>query len=401
LDAPNRNSAQITLTGNETSNDYEIDIIISLIANWRYWQAQNNNVNDFFDLSLPNNGQNREWMRYLRLPGYSLRARTEIIKNNVADYFDAEIQLQDYEDNLTSPTVNTTISIIDTNGDAISAIPNNQELIFRADHVLLSGAAWDVNDTYGFNMLRAKEQDPRPQITTVWAWTTQNSPLQPLTGETEAQLTFPAPDTARIENRFNSSMLQDGEHTFVSRIESPINPECILPLTWLFDTMETFGGTQREKFEFFVQLARTGELSANGLCCADCDISESPSPIYKGMAFGSLDVTTNDLPTIWTAPFCCHDIYLGDGGCTATFDAQIDAIFAGIDGDLTAFEGLNVPTQANPFGGANWELLGQKIFDFTTDEVLRYDMVSYFILNGIAIYCDPSGATIFQTLNVT
>jgi hypothetical protein len=105
------------------------------------------------------------------------------------------------------------------------------------------------------------------------------------------------------------------------------------------------------------------------------------------------------MPAIFQNEFCCWDIYEGDGGCTAGFDDTIDDLYAGIDGDLTEFEAPNQPTQVNPFFGANWEALKDAIFNFTTDEELRYDMVSFFILNGLSIVCE-GGQTTFKTIRV-
>lgn len=393
LPNPERNVLSLEFNGNEDATTYEVELTHTLLLSWRYWQAKPQALADFLDFNLPNNGLNDEWVRYAQ-SGFSFIFRVELIKDGIADYFNAP---QFFIDTYDSGSVTTAITYEDLDGNSIPAPLSNQQFVVIATHTAPSN--WNAADMWGWIAQRPLENEPRRMNSTAWDYTNANLPLLPEQGETQSTLTVSG-NVATVKTLCDGTQLPSNV-TFVARIQSPIEQECILPLTWLFDTMETFGGTQKEKFEFFVQLARSGELSANGLCCADCNISESPNPIYKGMAFGSLNVTTNDLPIIWTAPFCCHDIYLGDGGCTATFNAQIDAIFAGIDGDLTAFEGLNVPTQANPFGGANWELLGQKIFNFTTDEALRYDMVSYFILNGIAIYCDPSGATIFQTLNVT
>ncbi len=385
LPNPDRNVLSLQFNGTETSTTYEVEFLHTLLLSWRYWQAKPQALADFLDVSLPNNGLTDEWVRYA-VSGFSFRFRLELVKDGIADFFNAP---QFFIANYDSEAVTTIIEFEDMDGNPIPAPLNNQQFKVIATHT--APTAWDANDLWGWIAQRPLENEPRRMNSTAWAYISANLPLLPEQGETESTLVVNGND-AIITTLCEGSQLPSNV-TFVSRIQSPVEPSCTSPLSYLFDFMNTLGGTEQSNFELMVNILRTGEWGSDGLCCPECEAHDSRT----AMAFGSFDVIDNDLPEWWTDDFCCHDIYDGDGGCTEGFNAQIDAIYAAIDGDLTAFDSPNQPTQVNPYFSSNWELLGQLIIDYTADEELRYDMVSYFILNGLLIYC-ISGTTIFQTI---
>lgn len=389
LPNPERNVLSLEFTGDEDATTYDVELTHTLLLSWRYWQAKPNALANFLDASLPNNGLNDEWVRY-NTTGFSFVFRLELVKDGIADFFNApQFFIETYD----TQTVTTVITYEDLDNNSIPAPLSNQQFFVIATHT--APTAWNINDMWGWIAQRPLENEPRRINSTAWAYTTANLPLLPGQGETQSTLDV-AGNVATVKTLCEGSQLPSNV-TFVGRIQSPIEQECILPLTWLFDTMSNLGASEEANFVQMVNMLRIGGFGSDGLCCPECQISNEP--VRFGMAFGSFDVITNDLPAAFNAKKCCWDIYNGDGGCTDDFNDQIAEIYAGVDGDLTAFDFPNNPTQVNPYFGANWELLGQLIFDYTTDELLRYDMISYFILNGMSIVC-TNGTTIFQTIRV-
>lgn len=407
LDAPNRNVASLKLTGNDTVDDYEVEMIISLLANWRYWIAKSNSLNDFFNINLPNDGQNSEWMRYLRLAGYRIEARTELIKDNIADYFVNQIVLDDYEDNLVSPDVTTTISILDDTPAVINALPNNQVLTIRADHVLASGS-WPTSDTYGFTCIRGNEEDPRPQISTVWNWSSQNGPLKPLSGETKAKLTFPAANTARVECLVNTTQLPNGINDVVARIKSPIAPTCQHPIDFVFDYVEANAATDADIVDTYNALLNTfgtSPIDAN-ICCPTCDktYTDLVYGTYTAYAIGAKADVQNiiDAADDGDDPVCCYDANKETSSytsCDGSFDANIAAINAIVTGDTSYIDNTLIQTQINSYSGVT-ELtkLKDRLEALTTDETIRYDLYREIIERGLIFRCKDDGTKYLSRL---
>jgi len=388
LPNPDRNILSLNFTGDEDATTYDVELKHTLLLSWRYWQAKPQALADFLDFALPNNGLNDEWVRYSQ-SGFSFIFRVELVKDGIADFFNSpEFFIDTYD----SQSVTTVRTYEDLNGNSIPAPLSNQEFFVIDTHTAPSN--WSIGDTWGWIAERPLENEPRVLNSTAWAYTSANLPLLPEQGETQSTLDITG-NIAVIKTLCDGTQLPSNV-TFVGRIQSPTIPDCKTPIMWMFKYMNGLSITPAQSFAMIIDEFRHG-LVAEGICCADCQISDDP--IRFGMAFGSFDVIQNDMPAIFQNEFCCWDIYEGDGGCTAAFDDTIDDLYAGIDGDLTEFDTPNQPTQVNPFFGANWEDLKNAIFNFTTDEELRYDMVSFFILNGLSIVCE-GGQTTFKTIRV-
>jgi hypothetical protein len=206
LESPDRNKIQMLVNGNDTPTTYELDIIWSIMINWRKWIAQSNAFVDFYDNTLPHNGLNREWMRYLRIAGYTLSVEVTLIDDaNTAFRFGSEITLVDYDD---TPDVTTTVLYYDENDVATPNFINGQTNRIEATHVNNVGA-WNQDDTWGWNSLRPEGDEPNKRISTVWDWTSQNLPLKPLAGFTKAKITYPVANTCIIECGVDTNMTTD------------------------------------------------------------------------------------------------------------------------------------------------------------------------------------------------
>ena len=216
LEAPNRNKVEMKVNGNDTPTTYEIDITWSLLINWRYWLEQSNAFLDFFDNTLPNNGLNKEWMRYLRLAGYTLSTEVTLIDDtNTAFRFGGEIQLTDYD---VTPDVTSTVLYYDENNVATSFFVAGQTNRIEATHVNNSGN-WNQFDAWGWISIRPFEGEDNKRISTVWPWTTQSLPLKPLTGQVTAELTFPALDTALVRCAVDTNIIPSDVSSVIVKID--------------------------------------------------------------------------------------------------------------------------------------------------------------------------------------
>ena len=65
LPSTDRNTFELVI-GTIDSTTYEINLKHTFLNSWRYWLAQANALPEFLDPSLPNNGVNHEWVRYVQ-----------------------------------------------------------------------------------------------------------------------------------------------------------------------------------------------------------------------------------------------------------------------------------------------------------------------------------------------
>ena len=395
LEAPERNKLQIGLTGVNTVNDYEVEIIWSLLADWRYWVQQTNAFTDFYDTNLNNDGLNAEWVRYLELSGYNLRVfNTLVDSDNISYYFTSKIDLQDYDD---EPTITSSITYLDDNGASQTALIAGQEMTIRAEHVLSSGT-WDALDTWGWISQRPFENEPNKRISSAWDWTSQNSPLKPKSGLTKAELTFPNPATARLECLVDTNLINIGNFSVISRIESPKAPACIGLWDFVFDLLE---GNSTDESQYIGQLDKllAGlNVSKLNVCCPTCtaDINGDSSAV-EVFAFGRETIVDNYIATWASGEPCCKDIYETQATCEAGFDSTIDSIMLGLDGDTELLTD-RTPTQINTYGNTLMTQLQTRLFALTTDEAIRYAIMYQLINYGIKYTCDENGNKIISSL---
>lgn len=397
LESPDRNALSVSLTGNDVGTEYEVQILWSLMASWRYWIDQSNAFVDFFDGALPNNGMNAEWMRYLRLAGYSLRVRVNLIDdNNTAYFFGAGIDLQDYDD---TPDVTTVFEYYDSSNIQQTSWVANDIMTIKAIHTLTSGT-WDVNDTWGWNSVRPFQNEANKRISTVWDWTSQNNPLMPLTGDTKASLTFPTPDVAVVECRVNTAMISVETATAIGRIESPIDPVCVSPIDYLFDQVVASSDSELDYIEALEGFLINGIIAKN-MCCPTCDVLNSETGLLDEVYIFGADITaTNPLSPYTGATVCCTDSYGTLSGCSGTFDSDWDAFMLTLSGagDTTALTAL-VPSQINTYANASMTMLIAKIQSVSSNLVIQYNLMFILLTKGFQAACINGGDKVISQIN--
>lgn len=398
LDGTGRNVLTVQNTGVEVGSDYEVKIVWSLVASWRYWIAQNNALSDFFDGALPNNGRNNEWMRYLREAGYSIRLRARLLKDETNYYWGGNLNLQDYEDNLLSPDITTVITYLDEDGVVQPSLLQGQEMTIRADHTLSVGS-WSVGDVWGTIALRGKEADPTKKISTAWNWTSQTSPLKPLSGETKAKLSYPSAAVARVECLVDTNLLNSTEVTAVARIESPIAPACKHPIDFVFDYLEANSEDDSDIVGIYNNLLNRVTTTEN-ICCPTCTKLYAGGILFGNTTVYAIGNAAGINAIIGTSvadpdEVCCYNGYKIGGSfasCDINFDANVDSLSSILDGDTTFINGTLIPSQMNSYDGAT-EItkIKSRLEALTINEVIRYDLWREIIERGLQMRCKEDG----------
>ena len=178
-----RNAIKINLnTSLDDLTQYGVQIQYGFLNDWRYWKQLLNANDEFFNMSEPNNGLNRDWQHYLSGDWYA-SIDTFVIKNGVEDFNHFEFKIRNYEDD---PQVTATSLITDSLGN----IPTN--LLADEIHTLKVDFDW-VNaftDEWVEFTIEDFESGNRWVASSVLDLEqTGANPFKPLAGETKIKLT--------------------------------------------------------------------------------------------------------------------------------------------------------------------------------------------------------------------
>ena len=217
LDNPDANKLTLALDGSETSEVYGVELSWSLMANWRYWIAQSNAFNNFFDNTLPLNGLSSEWMRYLRVAGYEIKVKCNIIdQDNTQFYFETPFILSDYD---SEEDVTCDIQLFDAQGNAQNTLLANQIMTAKAVFTIGGGAGlWDSPFIWGWFSIRPNEADPNKRLSSVWDWSAQDKPLQPVVGLTNLKIDVISATVVHLVCDIDTSVVAAVNNTLVARI---------------------------------------------------------------------------------------------------------------------------------------------------------------------------------------
>jgi hypothetical protein len=375
LDSTDRNVISLKLTGTESGDLYELELLWSIMASWRYWIAQNNALVDFFDSTLPNNGLNNEWMRYLREAGFSLRLRcTLTTSEDVAYFWQNSINLQDYDD---SDDITTVITLFDQNDSSQTALLANQMMRVVATHTKID--AWDTDDSWAWVSVRPFESETNKRISSEWAWTSQNLPLRPLSGQTRLKVTYPSANVMVTECLVDTSMLDIENYTLVARAETPKAPSCKSSIDWLFDEL---GKYSEHEMLVALQGIQKGVTLPNGVVCSPtCLVQRKDNLKFIYLyAFGSETLIDGVVATV--DDNCCRDEYGALEDCETGFDGIWDDLQAGLTGsDLTTL----TPSQVNTYTNNNLLRIKNRLFALTSDQALRWSIMNQLLDVGLLV----------------
>jgi len=100
---------------------YGLKLDYGFLSRWEYWLAQNNADNDFYNVNLPNNGQNKNWQEYSAHADWQLMISYYVRKDGVDDFVDQEIDVRPYDDEDVTTVVTYTRLSDGTNPTALVA----------------------------------------------------------------------------------------------------------------------------------------------------------------------------------------------------------------------------------------------------------------------------------------
>ena len=174
---------------------YGVKIDFPFIYRWEYWLQQNNANNDFY----PN--KNKNWVPYGTTGDWVLRVNLELVKNGLAYVYNDNIIIKDYD---SDPAIKQKIELfIQSNNTPANIVTIGELMRVEATHELVDGQFWEPGNIWGQITVEPFESATRYLISTAVPFDNNiNNPLTPISGQF-ADLTFPAPNTAKIVCYFN------------------------------------------------------------------------------------------------------------------------------------------------------------------------------------------------------
>lgn len=132
------------------AEDFTMRLYYPFLINWTYWQKLVNTHPYFVSQNISNN----DWFNFQVSP-WSLKIKTEIVRNGKTDWFYKDISIKDYDDS----TVTSTISLFEyPSMTALNHLKEDKQILIRATHVAPS--VW-ASDIYGQITIEPKESSPR------------------------------------------------------------------------------------------------------------------------------------------------------------------------------------------------------------------------------------------------
>lgn len=177
------------------------------LINWTYWQKLVNTHPYFVSQNISNN----DWFNFQVAP-WSLKIKTEIVRNGKTDWFYKDLSIKDYDDS----TVVSTISLFEyPSMTALNNLKEDKQILIRATHVAPS--AW-LTDIYGQITIEPKESSPRWVMSTEIDTNTDNA--NPLYGITDNKLTYSGlgSDTIVFECLLDMTKVTSGNLCITSKI---------------------------------------------------------------------------------------------------------------------------------------------------------------------------------------
>lgn len=146
------------------------------IINWTYWQQLVNTHPYFVSQNISNN----DWFNFQVSP-WSLKIKTEIVRNDKTDWFYKDISIKDYDDS----TVVSNIQIFEySTMNELTQLKQDVQILIRATHT--SPSVW-ASDVYGQITIEPKGSSPRWVMSTEIDTNTDN--VNPLYGINDNKLT--------------------------------------------------------------------------------------------------------------------------------------------------------------------------------------------------------------------
>ncbi len=166
---------------NDVPGEYGLKLDYGYLNLWRYWEAQSNADDEFFDLAQPNNGKNKNWQRFGSFANWTPRIAIFMVKDNVEDYHYANYTIRDYDDE----DVTTTCTFVDLSDltTPTSLIANT--LIEVTTTMVWNTGTFDPVNNWFESTIEDYEAGNRFVLSSILAQGgVSSNPLKPITGQT-------------------------------------------------------------------------------------------------------------------------------------------------------------------------------------------------------------------------
>lgn len=188
----------------DTSLDQAIEYGVSLyfpyLYRWEYWLQLMNVSPDFYP-----DEQTRNWVPYGNTGNWGLRLFVEYDMNGLAYQYYDDIIIKDYD---SAGNIQQDIQLFRADPlQNVQVIIEGEQMRIVATNTNLNGDSWVPDSTWGMITIEPTESSPR--------WISSSAidfdgntlnPLTPLSG-LRCDLTFPSPDVARLECKFDPSKI--------------------------------------------------------------------------------------------------------------------------------------------------------------------------------------------------
>lgn len=184
----------------DTLTQYGVKLYFPFIYRWEYWLQQTNANNDFY----PNN-QTKNWVPYGNTGDWILRLHLELNRDGLGYIYNDPIIIKDYD---SDPDIFQEIKLFVNSTNQLANIVTIGELMrVEATHTLIDGYYWEQANVWGQITVEPTESATRYLISTIVPFDNNvNNPLTPISGQF-AQLTFPAPNIAKIVCYFDPTKI--------------------------------------------------------------------------------------------------------------------------------------------------------------------------------------------------
>lgn len=201
---------------NDVAGQYGLTLEYGYLSRWEYWLSQSNVDNDFFDITQPFDGKNKNWQRFSNSGDWVVRLSYYTRLDGVDDFNDLEIGIRPYEDDPDITTTSTifvpglNISPSNLVGDQINEIT-----------VLKTWATGIYTNAWAEVTIEDFESGNRWVLSSVLdQGNISANPLKPMAGQTGLQLDFPSANIARMRFIVDANIVSANKVSLSHRIYS-------------------------------------------------------------------------------------------------------------------------------------------------------------------------------------
>jgi hypothetical protein len=195
---------------------YALKLEYGWLNDWRYWLEQSNVNNDFFDITEQYDGKNKNWQRFSNFGDWIVRLSYYTRLAGVDDFNHQEVGIRPYEDD---PDLTTDWAILVISSGATPTNLVNDEL-----HEVTATLTWATGaytNPWAEVTIEDFEGGNRWVISSVLdQGGIASNPLQPISGQTLLDMTFPAPNIAVLKCLVDTSIIASNKVCMSARIYS-------------------------------------------------------------------------------------------------------------------------------------------------------------------------------------